>query len=313
MILRFLCVVAFAVLLAAPAWAQPTAVDLAADAKAHYDRGEWQDALRLFEEAERIAHSPVLVLYTARCLRNLDRLIRAQELFMQVASEALPGDAPKPFQRAVSEAKDDLAALNGRIPRLVIDRSGAPSDWAVSIDGAPTTETRVAVDPGKHVVLAVSGGQERFRKEVSVTEGASVTVKVMPSASAPPSPALPGLPTPSPDPDQAADPDGFPVAPGIILTSVGAVAVGVGVALRVVALNKVSDIKERCVGGSCLREDEAELDSAVTFQNTSTGLFIAGGVLAAAGVVLLVVSLTDEADATSLHVGPSRFTLVGRF
>lgn len=291
--------------LAQPASDTQTAVALARDAKEKYDQGDWQGALELFEAAEAKAHSPVLLLYAARCNRNLGRLLRARELLTQVTSEALGPTPPSPFVTAQKDAAADLQALEARIPKLVIDRSAAPASWVVALDGDTVETNEVEVDPGEHVVTAAGGA---FEKKVTALEGATVTVIVTPPSSPrpapPPPPPAPVVPAPSDD--------ALLLAPGLSLLGLGVIGLAVGVGLRVTALEKVSDVKDRCIGGSCLAADEAEIDDAVTLETVSTVLFAVGGAAAATGVVLLIV-LPGGGDDVSLDVRPGYLGLRGSF
>ena len=146
---------ALGLLLPSPVWAQGSAakeaVELARKAKEAFDQSQWRGALELFEQAEAKAHSPVLLLYAARCHRNLGELIAARQLFKRVIDEPLGPDAPEPFKAAQSDAAADLEAVEGRIPVVVLDRSAAPKDWRVTVDGVAVDSDEVPVDPGEHV------------------------------------------------------------------------------------------------------------------------------------------------------------------
>lgn len=299
------------VLLPSLAWAQASAVNLAKDAKAHYDRGEWAEALELFEQAEAQAHSPVLVLYAARCHRNLGHLVRARALLEKVANEELTPNSPSPFVNARNDARADLSALLPRIPKIAIDRSRVPNTWKIQIDGEPRQSSSVEVDPGAHLVTATADGTERFREEVEVAEGATATVTIVETATTP-------SPVPSPDPGPTQPPSGgepggssiADYAPGLSLLGVSVVTLAVGVIMRVIAIQNVNDVKERCVEGSCLREDETVIDDAVTFQTISTVLFAVGGAAMATGIVLLIVLPDDD---TAVSIGPGGVGLRGVF
>ena len=283
---RLLIVIALC-LLSAQVWGQSNAVAIAAEAKGKYDQQQWAEALALFEKAEARAHSPVLVLYAARCHRNLGRLMKARALLATVVEEDLGAAPPPPFVTAQRDARSDLAALDSRIPRLIIDRSRAPRGWRITLDGTEVATETVQVDPGEHVVVALDGGEERFRKVVRADDGGSVTVSVLEqkqgAAPLPRPVAAPATLTP----DEGGD--AIDLVPGLVVLGLGLAAVGVGVGLRVSALGKVSDVKDRCVDNSCLMSDAAVIEDAETLQNVSTVLFVVGGTAAATGIVLLVV------------------------
>lgn len=309
MILRIVWLVLLAMSISLPAVAAPTAVELAQEAKVHYDRGEWSEALALFQQAETVAHSPVLVLYAARCERNLGKLLAARTLLEKVAAETLPAGAPAPFANAQRDAKVDLEALTARIPKITIDRSQAPADWIVELDGMAVTAASMPVDPGSHVVSAKDTNGERFREDVTIAEATTVTVTVLETAQQPaPSP----VPAPAPDAPSTETPSSAAeLAPGLTLIGVGSAALAVGIVLRVLAIGKIDDVKSRCVNGSCQRADEAVVDEAVTFETASTVLFIAGGAVAATGIVLVLV--LPGSSSTALELRPTHIGLRGSF
>jgi hypothetical protein len=290
-----------------------TAVSLAAEAKASYDRGAWAEALELFARAEEKAHSPVIVLYMARCHRNLGRLVEARDLYAKVASEELAPGAPEPFVTAKADAAEDLNALEPRVPRITISLVGIPQDAAVEVDGRVLTPEergeRTMLNPGAHTIRALRGGAEVARAEIQLAEGADEVVELRAATQAPLVPIAPEAPTTGGDAQSSSG----SLAPGLIVTGIGAVALGAGVVTRILAFQKVEDVKSRCVGGSCLAEDEAEIDSAVTLQTVSTICLVAGGAAVAAGIVLLVVAPGGDDPSVSVRVGPGGVMATGAF
>lgn len=78
---------------------------------AAYAEGRWQEALRHFTEAERWMHSPVFVLYMARCQQELGAVELARELYRKAAEEPLSDDAPDVWRDAQASAQAALEAL----------------------------------------------------------------------------------------------------------------------------------------------------------------------------------------------------------
>lgn len=298
-----------------PARAQPaeapTAVSLAGEAKAHYDRGEWAEALSRFEQAETLAHSPVIVLYIARCQRNLGRLVAARDSLRRVTTEELAADAPPPFVTAKADAENDLRALEPRIATVTVEVDPALADATIELDDRELgsgERSSVAVDPGQHVVRAKRGANVVTEVAFSAAEGQSQSVALRVATTAPP-------PVPSPVPAaDTGDGSGGSLVPGIVVIGLGTAGLAAGIVTRVMAFQKVSDVKDRCVDGHCLLEDESEIDSANTLQTVSTICFIAGGAAVAAGVVLLVVAPGGEDQpAVSLRAGPTWVGVDGVF
>ncbi len=295
------------------------AVALARGAKERYDQGNWTEALTLFEQAEAKAHSPVLLLYAARCHRNLGHLVRAREVYQRVATEQLAPNAPEPFKAAQRDAKGDLEALEPRIGRAAIDRKDAPSSWSVEIDGAAVSSSPVLLDPGPHVLVAKDAGTEKLRRDFLAREGETIELTVGPASPRPNGDLPPNRDPVKPEPPrqdaERSPPPAAVYAPGIVLVTLGAGGLAAGIATRVIAFQKVSDVKDRCDGNVCRLEDKAEIESAETFQTVSTGAFAVGGAMAATGIVLVVV-LPMQAGGdgnVSLRFGPGSVTLTGTF
>ena len=309
-------------LFAAPAAAQPaapkdtsTANTLAKDAKDRFDKQEFAEAYVLFESAERKAHSPVLVLYMARCQRQLSKLLASRDLYRKAAGEVLDAKSPAPFKTAVEDAKRELAELEPQIPRVIVLAPDFPPGTELTLDGAPVSESAAAagvqVDPGPHKAVAKSGDQILATVEVTAELMKSVTATLTRPAP-PPSAPSPKLTTePQPPPDVSG---GGSYVPGAIVLSIGVAALGAGVGTRVAAFGLVDDVRSRCVDDHCLPADEEDIDQAVTLQTVSTVCLVVGGAAAATGIVLLAVRPGGGGSPTvSLDVGPSRLLLRGSF
>ncbi len=91
---------------------------------------------------------------------------------------------------------------------------------------------------------------------------------------------------------------------GIALTAAGAAGLALGAVTRILALDKVSAVEADCRGTICLSTNQTAHDgvnAATTLGNVSTTAFIAGGVLAATGVVLLVLPSSSDAKASAVN------------
>ena len=94
----------------------------------------------------------------------------------------------------------------------------------------------------------------------------------------------------------------------------GVVALGVGIAFTFVAKTKLDDSNHDGCGpnNACTQPGFGERNDARTAGDLSTGFFIAGGVLAAAGVTIGVLSLRSE-HAVAVAAGPGSLVLSGTF
>jgi hypothetical protein len=293
-----------------------SAITLAREGKDAYDRGDWKTALDLFNAAEGRAHSPVMVLYIARCRRNLGQLVAARDSYGALAGESLAADAPEPFKAAKADAQKDLAVLEPRIPRVTIALKDVPSNAVVLLDqrvlSAVDLASPLSLDPGTYQLRATLAGEEIGRTEVKAVEGVRSDVTLQGQPVSPRATAAPPPPTPTTAP--VGDPTLDVV--GTIALVLGAGGLGVGIATRVMAFDIVGDVKARCVVGFCLAEDEAEIDRAIGLQTGSTIGLLIGGAAAATGVTLLIVSATRDGASeptVSLHGNLGGLSLSGSF
>src|SRR5687767_4640019 len=70
------------------------AADAGADA---FEKNDYPQALELFSRAERLYHAPPHLLFIARSLEKLGRLVEAREAYLKLAAEKLPASAPNAF------------------------------------------------------------------------------------------------------------------------------------------------------------------------------------------------------------------------
>ncbi len=292
-------------LLAAPASAQDVrdqARALAEEGIALLSEGRAAEAMDKLQAAEALFHAPTHLVYLARAHTQLDQLMEAHDTYVAVLIEQIPNYAPEAFHKARQMAESEATALRPRIATLAISVSG---EAEVRIDGRPIERARlaypVAVSPGAHTVAA---GSARETVRAALGQVTPVTL----SADAPPAPA----PAPrTPPPADSVEDDGFPVLATIAL-AVGGAALGVGAVTGALTLDQASDIKRHCQGDVCPRDQEEAADDAKTLGNVSTAMFVAGGVVTALGIVLLVIDLSGD-EAVAFELTPSAASLRARF
>jgi hypothetical protein len=85
---------------------------------------------------------------------------------------------------------------------------------------------------------------------------------------------------------------------------VGGASLILGAVMGGLAMGKHGELSDNCPGGACASDQQDTLDSFRTFGLVSTIGFIAGGVLAAGGVVILLVAPSgDSASAGDVALG----------
>lgn len=261
-----------------------------------YRAGKFAAAYERFAMAEQIAHSPVFVLWMARSKRGMHELLAARRLLERVATEELAPTASSKWLTAQDEAKRELEALALKIPRIKLSASGAPPDTKLELDGnAAVPNQEIEVDPGAHVARASAPGRAPVSKNVVVDEGTTDIELRFDSASTAPA-------------------DEGSLIPGAVVLGAGLLGIAGGVVTGSYALVLAGEIDAGCDGRTCLASDEDKAADADTLARASTGLFIAGGVIAAAGVVLLVVRPhIGDGTSAALELGPAGGRLRLRF
>jgi hypothetical protein len=145
-----------------------------------------------------------------------------------------------------------------------------------------------AADPGRHEIRALATGYYTAKKTISLNEGESVNV-AFELEDAPPDAA----------PKDEEESGKVSVAtvvdpPWRKPVTIGAFALGgagivLGSVTGILAMTKHNRLATDCPNGGCGPAHKSALDSFHTFTTISTIGFVAGGVAAGAGVVLLLV------------------------
>jgi hypothetical protein len=292
---------------AVPAMAQQQTARQKKDQAAARARGEeglklfeekrWPEAYEAFREADELYHANTLVLFMGHCRREMGKLLEARALYFKVAEEEVPKNAPEQFKKAQAKARDEIKALQARIPLLRVSISGIASRKATAtLDGAAVSvddlQAGKEVDPGDHTIVIEAPGSAAVERGVAVNEGDVTRVEIV---LAPPKAT-------------EAKKKGS-ILPGAIALGVGAVGVGIGAATGIIAMGQIDDIKSRCTpDGHCPEADKPKADAAQSLVTVSTVGFVVGGAALAAGAVLIVLrpwggdSKAAEPKAASAHV-----------
>jgi hypothetical protein len=314
----FLGFIAVIFLCPALAAAQPSSADratareLGKDGEALLARRDYGKALDRFARAEELFHAPTLLLGMARAQVGLGKLVDAQESYRRILNEPLASNAPAAFRDAQDAAKGELASLAPRIAWITITASGAESP-TIKLDGqtlsAAAFGARRAVDPGTHEIVAEVRGTVVKRATVTLAEGKSETVPLdlKPQASAAAAAAAPeSKPLPSETPGT---PDVAPGASSSVRRTLGFASLGIGgagillgVGTGVAVLVQHKSLAADCPGGRCPLPFVPKMNTYNALGAASTGGFIAGGVLAATGVVLVVTAPKPAAHPVGVSV-----------
>ena len=157
-----------------------SAADAGADA---FDQGRYAQALELFGRAEQLVHAPTHLLFMARSLAKLGRLVESHEAYMKIVNEQLAADAPKAFKTARAEAEDEIVGVEARLAHVTVTVRGpnAPTA-ALRIDqtDVPAAEQGIPIpmDPGTHVFSARAGGVQSNERTLTLREGGNASVEL---------------------------------------------------------------------------------------------------------------------------------------
>lgn len=260
-----------------------TADDLWRRGREAMNRRDFKAALELLRASHKLEPGHGKVVNIAVCEEELGRIGAALGLFEEVLPHLQASDPRVPL------INEHLAALRPRVPQLVI--AGAAEVTVVKLDGHVVPRARLGtpmrVDPGTHVVTATGLGMETARYQLKLGEREQKTVRV----------ALERIAA-APPPAKA---DSTLWRLGLTAAGVGGAALLAGAGTGIGAVVVRGSVSEQCPNGVCSpapsddpEKARADLRSKISLYNalgnTSTATLIAGGVLAATGATLLVVS-----------------------
>lgn len=258
-----------------------TARRIAEEGLGLYDSGKYAEALTRFERAGALVKAPTMGLMQARSLEKLGRWVEASERYLDVTRMPLGDNASEAFKEAQASATQERAALMPRIPSLTIRVSAAPAGAAVTLDGKPVAAALLGVafpcDPGAHTVTLQSGSAKKT-VSVVVREAEAKKLSLAPDVAPPPLAANSGV-----------------RAAGWISVVLGGAGVVVGAVTTGLTVSANADlIKDNCVDGVCHSRTSSahpsDVDNFNTLRSIPAPAFVAGGILAAAGVLTLGLS-----------------------
>ena len=319
MVIRTLFILALSVVLlgwSADASAQSeadktTARALAVEAQEALEAKRYEEAADKFGRAEKLFHAPTLVVGLARAYVGMGKYVEAMEAYNEVIREPLEADAPEPFKAAKNDARKEIQGLDQKIGWITLRVEG-PSEPTVDLDGQSVSiaslGVRRAINPGDHVVRVSASGWLTAEQSFSIGAGGTEEVVITLEEGADDPSVIPAGGGPG---TAGSGADGADEGGGTsTLTILGWTGIGVGGAGIIIgaitgglAIGKRGELVDNCSeAGECGPEQQSTLDSYRTMGTISTIGFVAGGVLAAAGTVLLIVAPSDDVEA-ELGVG----------
>jgi serine/threonine-protein kinase len=266
------------------------------EGQALFKEGKTAEACAKFEGATALVSTPGVRLNLARCWEKMGRTASAWTKY----DEALAAAERVGDRVAAAAARQGRVAIEPRLTKLVITFADPATAKGVEItrDGealpASVVGTDLPVDPGEHEISARAAGYKAWTSRVNVNgEGAIVRVSVpaLEKEAAPVAPPVQETATAPPTPESPA-----PEAPshalaiaGIATAGVGVVGLGLGTYFGFTAQSKWNQANRAgntCADAACPGLTQDASNNATL----STVFFVAGGVLAAAGVTLWILA-----------------------
>lgn len=284
----------------------PAAHALFYEARTLMQQNRFAEACPKLEQSMRLGPGLGTEFNLADCNEHLGKVTSAWAGFLGVAAAAKAANQPEREKLARKRAH----TLEPRLPKLVVEVTGAPAGLEVKRDGIdvgyPAWGTPVPVDPGTHRISATAPGKGTWETTIAATEGKISRVSVprdLPSLSV----AMTPVPVSGPPPVESeastttTTASDFP-APiieqngeaqrtvGWIVAGAGVVGLGLGAGFAVSSLGKRNDSRSHCVGNQCDASGVGLRDDAIRNGNIATVSTIVGGAAVAGGIVLILTA-----------------------
>jgi hypothetical protein len=310
------------------------------EARTLMGQNKWAEACPKLEESLRLDNGIGTAFNLADCNEHLGKVTTAWAGFLDAAAQSKASNQPDREKLARKRA----LALEPRLPKLVVEVSGAPQGLEVKRDGvlvgSAAWGTAIPVDPGTHKISASAPGKLPWETTVTSVEGKVAKVAIpreLPNAPAAPPVVAKGPTTPRPATDPAvttAPSDAGQSFPppvvestgstqrtlGWIITGVGAVGIGVGAGFGLSSLSKRDESRDHCVIDSCNETGVGLRDDAIQNGNIATIATIAGAAGVVGGLILVLTAPKGTESRTgkiravpSAGVGGGGFMLQGAF
>lgn len=266
-----------AVLVAAPAWADPTVSEAElSTARALFEEGiaredakDWNGALERFKRVSEIRVTAQVLYNMALCYERLGKTATADGFYARTLEKGGPPDL-------IKQATARRNALKTQIPEATFD---GPSDLALTLDGtAVSVGTATPIDPGKHELVARKGTDSARKTFEAPATNAKITIAV-------PIPIAP----PPPPPKTEAPPEErhFP-ALALVTGGVALAGLGVGIYGALARSSTIDDLDSVCGErrDQCPGDGPNDAHSDVDKVKTLTTVANVGFIVAAAATVL---------------------------
>lgn len=297
-----------------------------------YDAKDYPTAVDRLSRAISLYDVPTLRIARAHALRAMGRLVSASEDYHAILNRTPQPDDTPAIVKATRDTKTELPEVESKIAHLTVVMTGGTAglrvdgvDWPAAAVGVPSP-----IDPGDHVVEAMTMSGPVQQQNVSLAPGQNARVELAVPATTgapPPTPEQPGM---APNPMGQTPPPGYPPppnapssAPGpdrtaayVTLAVTGALAVG-AIVTGVMFFGKKSDFDAANKSGSptfSQRNDLRDQASSMALVSTVlTGAAVVGGGLSLYFFVNPGQKGSEGAPRTADRARTAGFVLTQRF
>jgi hypothetical protein len=290
----------------APSSNEAAAEALFNEARTLIASGRVEEGCKKLEASQSLDPGTGTILHLADCYEKIGRTASAWARFREAASRAAR-DGRNDWETI---AKTRSAELEPKLAKLRID---APPGVSVSRDGDAIPPAALGsllpIDPGEHTLTATAPGKKPWSTTIRTVASAVATIAV-PALEDDPSSGVAAAPSPAPGPAPSSDGGSTLRTVGYATGAAGIVGLAVGVVSGLAAISKNSRSKDVCpTSGICAdesaRSDNEDARSAAT---VSTIGFVAGGVLLAGGIALVLFAPSSSSAPASPSASSSAST-----
>lgn len=262
--------------------------------------GNFAKACKAFEASNRLLPDSGTRGSLARCYTQLGRIASAWTLWRELSDTA-----PTPALR--SDAAAQAKKLEPRLPKYTVKITAPAVGLTVTVDGQPidlSLDVQLPIDPGTYSVEAAAPGRVAWQGQLTAIEGKTVEVEV-PALEATSSGEVKTVKPGRPAKASGGTPGRGRRIFGLVLTGAGVGGLVAGGVFGASAHSHNNKAKELCGGNidRCTGDLDAardEVKKARSAADISTVAFIAGGAVAATGLILYVTAPKGERRAVSI-------------
>jgi len=219
------------------------------------------------------------------------------------------GDEVDPVER--DTINKELLLLQGNLATAQVSSSDPEAQITVERDGSPAPVQSYDLSEGKaelglragSFTITARSGEEVLTWNPVLTPGKSFAHEFDFAPEPAPSKET-EAPVPAPAPAKS-EPSKLQWA-GYATAAAGILALGGGLVTGLIAKSNEDGAKEDCIGLICPGDASSEKDTAESLAGITNVLFIAGGVLAATGITLILIGDDSSSESSaSLQLSPS--------